>query len=183
MKRIEIAAVVGLVFATGCRTVCMADEEASPEQIAKERRAAGRAQTLCKELQRPRVALVDERLVLSATREVTVAERSQVPNDGTSFEPLFVRLDRYKRHYRTIWPADPFEPFATVELDPALEAPRAMSVLKAVSGSGFGAMRIRVSDAQVDVRWPACGTEIEARARDAATARDLVSIARAACVR
>ena len=170
-------------LASGCRTACTADDEASPEQLAKERRAAGRAQTICKELQRPRIALVDDRLMLSATREVHVAARSELPQDGARFEPLFVRLERYKRHYKAIWPADAFEPFATVELDPALEAPRAMSVLEAVAAAGYGSMRIRTGDVARDVTWATCGPAIGAHAKDESTARELVAAAAAACSR
>ena len=59
-----------------CRTQCMADEDASPEQMAKEKKAASRAQIVCKELQRPTIDAKGDRLKLSATSSSSRMVRS-----------------------------------------------------------------------------------------------------------
>lgn len=168
-----------LPFALGCRTQCMADADESPEQMARERRAASRAQSICKELQRPHVTLTGDRLTLSASREVEVGPRADVPNDGTRYEPLFVRLDRYRRHYKAIWPADAFEPFAYVDVDPSLEGPRTLALASTAAAAGFTTFRITAGDASVDVVWKECGERL--RALTQPTAGELVRAARGVC--
>lgn len=178
MRRILLLAAL-LPFAVACRTQCMADADESPEQMAKERRAAGRAQSICKELQRPHVTLTGDRLVLSASREVEVAKRTDVPNDGTRYEPLYVRLDRYRRHYKAIWPADPFEPFAYVDVDPSLEGQRTLTLASTAAAAGFTSFRLTAGDASVDVVWDRCGDRLRSLAQP--TARALVLEARSVC--
>lgn len=163
----------------GCRTQCMADEDATAEQMAKEKRAASRAQIVCKELQRPTIDAKGDRLKLSATREVDVAARADVPADAARFDPLFVRLDRYKRHYKQVWPADAFEPFAYIEVDPKLEGPKAKTLVATVAAAGYTSMRLTAGDAKVDIAWPACGAKLPDA--PAATASDLVAAFTAAC--
>lgn len=178
MRRI-LALVAFAPLLLACRTQCMADADESPEQMAKERRAAGRAQSICKELQRPHVTLTGERLLLSASREVEVAKRADVPDGSERFEPLFVRLDRYRRHYKAIWPADPFEPFAYLDVDPALEGARTRTLASTAAAAGFTSFRISAGDASVDVRWDQCGDRLRALA--APTAAAFVREARAVC--
>jgi hypothetical protein len=172
------AALMALLLA-GCRTQCMADEDATPEQMAKEKRAASRAQIVCKELQRPTIDAKGERLMLSATRVVDVAARADVPADAARFDPLFVRLDRYKRHYTQVWPADAFEPFAYVEIDPALEGAKAKTLVATVAAAGYTSLRLTAGDAKVDIVWPACGAKVPEA--PAATATELVAAFSAAC--
>ena len=157
----------------------MADEDSSPEQLAKEKRAASRAQIVCKELQRPTIDGKGERLRLSATREVDVSARTDVPADAPRFEPLFVRLDRYKRHYKQVWPADQFEPFAYVEVDPKLEGAKTKTLVATVAAAGYTSMRLTAGDAKVDIVWPACGGKVPDA--PAATAVDLVAAFSASC--
>jgi hypothetical protein len=162
-----------------CRTQCMADADESPEQMAKERRAAGRAQSICKELQRPQVTLTGDRLMLAASREVEVARRADVPDSGARFAPLFVRLDRYRRHFKAVWPADRFEPFATIEVDPALESMRVLSLATTAADAGFTSFRVKAGDASADVVWDRCGDRL--RALPPGRADAFVRAARAAC--
>jgi hypothetical protein len=178
MTKTACAALVALLV-VGCRTQCMADEDATSEQMAKEKRAASRAQIVCKELQRPTIDAKGERLKLSATREVDVAARADVPADAVRFDPLFVRLDRYKRHYKQVWPADAFEPFAYVEVDPKLEGAKAKTLVATVASAGYTSLRLTAGDAKVDIVWPACGGKVPEA--PAATAVDLVAAFTAAC--
>lgn len=173
------ATFVAALAMLGCRTQCMADEDASPEQMAKEKRAASRAQIVCKELQRPTIDAEGERLKLSATREVDVAARADVPPNAARFDPLYVRLDRYKRHYKQVWPADAFEAFAYVEVDPKLEGAKAKTLVSTVAAAGYPAMRLTAGDAKVDIVWSACGGKVPDA--DAATAADLVAAFQTAC--
>jgi hypothetical protein len=179
MRAVGLLAFGFALVTVGCRTQCMADEDATPEQMAKEKRAASRAQIVCKELQRPTIDLKGERLELSATRKVDVAARGDVPADATRFEPLFVRLDRYKRHYKQVWPADDFESFAYVELDPKLEGGKAKTLVSTVATAGYTSFRVTAGDAKVDVVWSMCGAKMPDA--PAATAKDLVAAFTAAC--
>lgn len=163
----------------GCRTQCMADEEATAEQLAKEKKAASRAQIVCKELQRPTIDAKGERLELSATRKVDVAARADIPPDAPRFEPLFVRLDRYKRHYKQVWPADAFEPFAYIEVDPKLEGAKAKTLVSTVAAAGYWSLRLTAGGANVDIVWSSCGSKVPDA--PAATAVDLVAAFTAAC--
>ena len=165
----------------GCRTQCMADEEATAEQMAKEKKAASRAQIVCKELQRPTIDAKGDRLKLSATREVDVAALADVPGDAPRFDPLFTRLDRYKRHYKQVWPADQFEPFAYVEVDPTLDGAKAKTLVATVAAAGYWSMRLTAGDAKVDIVWPQCGSKVPEA--PAATAADLVRAFTTACKR
>lgn len=176
MRVALVFAAVGLV---GCRTQCMADDDPGPEQLAKEKRAASRAQIVCKELQRPTIDAKGDRLKLSATREVDVAARSEVPADAARFDPLFIRLDRYKRHYKQVWPADPFDPFAYLEVDPKLEGAKTKTLVSTVAAAGYTSMRLTAGGAKVDIVWPACGAKVPDA--PAATAADLVLAFAAAC--
>jgi len=185
--RLEVALAtlvfVALVATTsGCRTTCMADDEASQDQIAKEKRAAGRAQTVCKELQRPRIQLEDDRVVLIATREVVVGRRGDVPA-GSRFEPLYVRLERYRRHYRAIWPADPFEGVAEVALDPDLEAAKAASVVGAVTDAGYRVLDLKAGAETAHVDTRSCGFDVVSAIASAGTAREVVAALAARCRR
>lgn len=171
--------VLGAAALFGCRTQCMADEDATPEQMAKEKRAASRAQIVCKELQRPTIDARGERVKLSATREVDVAARADVPRDAARFDPLYARLERYKRHYKQVWPADAFEPFAYLEVDPMLEGARAKTLVATVAAAGYTSMRLAAGDAKVDIVWPACGAKVPEA--PAATASDLVAAFVVAC--
>ena len=163
----------------GCRTQCMADEDATPEQMAKEKKAASRAQIVCKELQRPTIDAKGERLKLTATREVDVAARVDIPADAPKFDPLFARLDRYKRHYKQVWPADAFEPFAYVEVDPELDGAKTKTLVATVAAAGFTSFRLTAGNAKVDVVWGACGGKMPAL--PAARATDVVTALTAAC--
>ena len=164
-----------------CRTQCMADEDASPEQMAKEKKAASRAQIVCKELQRPTIDAKGDRLKLSATREVDVASRADIPSEAPRFDPLFTRLDRYKRHYKQVWPADTFEPFAYVEVDPKLEGAKAKTLVATVAAAGYWSMRLTAGDAKVDIVWSSCGSKVPDAS--AATAADLVAAFATSCRR
>lgn len=173
---------VALLFAvTGCRTECRADEDASPDQMAKEKRAAARAQIVCKELQRPTIRLEGNRLLLSASREVDVAARGDVPPDAPRFDPLFVRLERYKRHYKQVWPADPFEPFAYVEVDPKLEGGKAKTLVSTIAAAGYPSMRLTAGSAKVDITWSSCGNAVPRETAE--TAADLAAAFVKACTR
>lgn len=165
--------------ALGCRTQCMADDDATPEQMAKEKRAASRAQVVCKELRRPTIDARGERVKLSATREIDVAARADVPADAPRFDPLFVRLDRYKRHYKQVWPADAFEPYAYVEVAPTLEGGKAKTLVATVAAAGYTTMRLSAGEANVEIVWPMCGGKVPEA--PLATAKDLVVAFAAAC--
>lgn len=181
MTRAALALALVAPLLAACRTECHGDGEATPQELAKDRRAAGRAQTICKELQRPQIVLTGDRLLLRATREVEVAARADVPGGGARVEPLFARLERHRRHYRAVWPADPFEPYAAVELDPALDAGRALSVAATVAAAGYPTMRLTAGDASAELAWPRCGERLRAAAGGAASAAELVARARDAC--
>jgi hypothetical protein len=172
-------ALLALLVLGGCRTQCMADEDATPEQMAKEKRAASRAQIVCKELQRPTIDVKGQRVELSATRKVDVAARADIPADAPRWEPLFVRLERYKRHYKQVWPADDFDPFAYVEVDPKLEGGKAKTLVATVAGAGYTSFRLTAGDAKVDIAWGACGAKMPDA--PAATAKDLVAAFVAVC--
>lgn len=179
MKAALVLVVVTLPAVAGCRTQCMADEEATAEQMAKEKKAASRAQIVCKELQRPTIDATGERVKLSATREVDVAARADVPPDAPRFDPLFTRLERYRRHYKQVWPADAFEPFAYVEVDPKLDGARTKTLVATVAGAGYTSFRLTAGDAKVDVVWQTCGAKVPEA--PAAAAVDLVATLQAAC--
>jgi len=171
-----------LAFAVvGCRTQCMADEDATPDQMAKEKRAAGRAQIVCKELQRPTIDARGDRLKLSATREVDVAARADLPPDAPRFDALWTRLDRYKRHYKQVWPADPFEPFAYVEVDPSFDGPKTKTLVATIASAGYTSFRLTAGADKVDIAWGACGGAVPKE--PAATAADVVRAFTAACKR
>lgn len=168
-------------FAIGCRTQCMADDDASPDQLAKEKKAALRAQIVCKELQRPTIDAKGERLKLSATRENDVTARSEIPADAPRFEPLFTRLDRYKRHYKQVWPADQWEPFAYVDVDAAFDGAKTKTLVATVVAAGYTTLRLTAGGEKIEIVWGMCGN---AMPKDPApTAADLVHAFTAACRR
>lgn len=181
MRGARVVVVALLPALVACRTQCMADEDATPDQMAKEKKAASRAQIVCKELQRPTIDAKGERVKLSATREVDVAARADIPSDAPRFDPLFARLDRYKRHYKQVWPADTFEPFAYIEVDPKLEGAKAKTLVATVAAAGYWSMRLTAGEAKVDIVWPSCGSKVP----DAptTTAADLVGAFSTACKR
>jgi hypothetical protein len=177
----RLALILSAAVLVGCRTQCMADDDATPEQMAKEKKAASRAQIVCKELQRPTIDVKGDRVKLSATREVDVAARADVPPDAARFDALFTRLDRYKRHYKQVWPADQFEPFAYVEVDPKLEGAKTKTLVATVVAAGYSSLRLTAGDAKVDIVWSACGAKVPDA--PAATATDLVKAFTTVCPR
>jgi hypothetical protein len=104
-----------------------------------------------------------------------------VPADAARFEPLFVRLERYKRHYKQVWPADQWEPFAYVEIDPTFDGAKAKTLVATVVAAGYTTFRITAGAAKVDIVWGMCGGKIPDA--PAATAVDLVAAFTTACKR
>src|SRR4029079_19351 len=124
-----------LPFALACRTQCMVDGDPSPEQLAKEKKAALRAQPVCRELLRPGVRVGKEAIALSTSREVAIPRDANVLAD---------RLEKYRHHFQRVWPADPWDGFAYVTVDDPRDA-RAMVL--AVASAGYPAMRIHAGTA------------------------------------
>src|SRR6185295_2416966 len=98
-----------------------------------------RAQPVCRELLRPGVRVGKEAIALSTSREVAV------PRDANA---LADRLEKYRHHFHSVWPADPWDGFAYVTVDDPKDA-RAMVL--AVARAGYPAMRIRAGAATADV--------------------------------
>jgi len=117
----------------------MVDGDPSPAELAKEKKAALRAQPVCRELLRPHVTVGKEAIALSTSREVAI------PRDPNA---LADRLKKYREHFHSVWPADPWDGFAYVTVDDPKDA-RAMVL--AVARAGYPAMRIQAGTATADV--------------------------------
>jgi hypothetical protein len=144
-----------LLVASGCRTPCGADEPASKEQIAREQKAVLRGQGICKELVTPTLNLTGESLVLSATRENVLAKRSDLPPKAIHrVDVLHDRLKIYKEHFRAVRAAEPFQPTLYATFDPALELPRAASILATAAYAGYGHMKVQAGAGElITVDW------------------------------
>jgi hypothetical protein len=149
----RVAVLVAAAPVVGCRTECAADEKATHAQIEREQKAMLRGQAICRELLSPRLSVVDERVILSASKENVLAQRSDVPASAVKvFAPLHDRLTSYRAHFKSVR-ADPFEPTLYVTLDPALEAVRATTLLATAAHAGYPRSRVYTKDLDLDVDW------------------------------
>lgn len=124
-----------LLLLSACRTPCAADEKATPEQLRREQKAMLRGQGICLELGRPRLEVVDDRVVLSAVKDNVLGRRADIPVDGR-YEPLAVRLAMYREHFKAVR-ADPWDPTLSVVVAEDLEASRVVTLLATATAAGF----------------------------------------------
>jgi hypothetical protein len=112
-----------------------------------------RGQGICRELLWPKLVVVDSRVVLTASRENVLAQRSDVPaNSVTIFAPLDDRLSTYRTHFKSVR-ADPFEPTLYVTLDPTLEPVKATTLLATAAHAGYSHSRITTAGVELEVDW------------------------------
>lgn len=105
-----------------------------------------RGQQLCNELLRPKVTLTGDGLVVTATKDIRVAERSDLPPDETrKIAPLGRRLRGYREHFRQVRVGELFDALLDVTLDPALEPSRVASVLLTAATAGYTRIRLHVA--------------------------------------
>lgn len=153
--RVLPVALLGAIAASlsACRTECAADEKATRAQIEREQKAMLRGQGICRELLTPRLSVVDDRVVVTASRENVVASRADIPADAVKdFAPLRERLSGYRTHFKAVR-ADPFEPTLYASFDPALEAVKATTILATAAHAGYPRTRVSTKDVELDVDW------------------------------
>jgi hypothetical protein len=137
-----------------CRTECLADEKASREQISREQKAMLRGQGICSELLSPKIALLDDRLTLTATKENVLARRGELPPaEITRLAILDERLRAYREHFKLVRSAETFDPTLSIDFDPALELAKAASVLTTAAYAGYPRSNVHVKELDLAVQW------------------------------
>lgn len=112
-----------------------------------------RGQGICHELLAPKLAVVDDRIVLTSSKENVLGRRSDVSTSSVApFPPLYERLSGYRTHFKAVR-AEAFEPTLHVTFDPALEPARAASLLSAAAQAGYARMRIAAGSGDVALEW------------------------------
>ncbi len=151
LLRLGIVAFAGLLLA--CRTECAADGKAGAAQLEREQKAMLRGQGICRELLTPKLDVVDDRIVLTASRENVLAKRSDVPaSTATIFAPLDERLSGYRTHFKAVR-ADPFDAKLYVTFDAGLEPVRAITLLATAAHAGYTRSKVHAGNVEVDLDW------------------------------
>lgn len=151
-----VALLLGASVTVACKPSCADPPESGTLDEGTLRRMSRAAQDdpkLCHELRSPRIALVADDLVLTGPKPRTIARRSDLPaGDIRRIDRLFDGLVSYREQYRRMHPP-PFDLEVDMALDPALENPRALSVILSATNAGYPRARMTVGAMQFSVSW------------------------------
>lgn len=152
-----VALLTASVATAGCKAKCADPPEVGSldDDTVQRMVSAGRADAnFCNELRAPRLALTGDDLVLTGAKPRHIARRSDLPaTEIVRIERLFDAVSSYRGQWRTVHPGRPFDSDVDLALDPALETPRALSVILSAAYAGAAGARVTTGETSFRVNW------------------------------
>lgn len=157
---LSAAAVTSLITACG-KTSCpdppaTRGEDASKpdEDLVRMTEQARRHPELCRELLEPSLTLTGDDLILTGAKRRTIARRAELAaGEVQSIERLEASLRAYRKQWQTLHPGSYPDGELSLTLDPALETPRALSVLLTATHAGYRNVRLTAGATSFQATW------------------------------